>query len=196
MASSGGGWPPAMNSARYWGGRARGAAAAHQEARLLQGAGDLHLDLAAARQRRDGAGDEVEQQLDLVLGHVAGHAAPDELVLALADEAAADLLGGAEIDLGAGRAGGAEGEAGELQAGGGLLGDVADDVEGVVLRLRVVVLVEDLEAVVDGADGADHVVADLAGDQCSEFEIGRLGALGHQKTSVLVGVRGAAGRSQ
>ena len=68
---------------------------------------------------------------------------------------------------------------GELQAGRGLLGDVADDVQGVGLRLRVVVLVEDLEAVVDGADRADHVVADLARDERGELEIGRLDALAH-----------------
>ena len=169
--------------------RARGrASAAQQETRPLQASLDRHLDLAAARQRGDGAGDQVEQQLHLVLGHLSGDAAPDQLVLALADQPAADLLGGAELDLGSGRPGGAEGEAGELQPRGGLLRDVADDVERVVLGLRVVVLVEDLRAVVDGADGTDHVVADLARDQRRELEIGRLGALCHHRTSVLVGV--------
>ena len=103
-----------------------------------------------------------------------------QVVLALADEAPRDLLGGAEIDHRPGRAGGAEGEAAELQAGGGLLGDVADDVEGVVLGLLVVVLVEDLKAIVDGADGADHVVANFAGDECSEFKVRRIGTLAHR----------------
>ena len=102
-------------------------------------------------------------------------------------QAAADLLGGGELDLGAGRAGRAEGEAGELQAGGGLLGDIADDVEGVVLGLGIVVLVEDLETVVDGADGTDDVMADLAGNQGGKLEIGRLGALGHLVASGLIG---------
>ena len=74
----------------------------------------------------------------------------------------------------AGRTGSAEGEAGELQPGRSLLGDIADDVQRVGLALGVLVLVENLEAVVDGADGIDHVVADLAGDQRGKLEIGRL----------------------
>jgi hypothetical protein len=97
-------------------------------------------------------------------------------VLALAHQAAADLLGGRKLDLGARRAGRAESEAGELQAGGGLLGDVADDVERIGLGLGIVVLVEDLEAVVDGADGTDDVVADFAGNQGGKLEILRIAA--------------------
>ena len=180
IASRGGACSPAMNSPRCWGGRALVPRQRMRKLGILQRAGHLHFDVAAARQRRDGAGDEVEQQLGLVLAHVAGLGLPDEVVLALADEAARDLLGGAEIDHRSGRAGGTEREAAELQAGGGLLGDVADDVEGVVLRLLVVVLVEDLETIVDGADRADHVVADFAGDECSEFKVRRIGTLAHR----------------
>ena len=180
MASSAGGCSPAMNSSRCCGRPGVGAAAADQEARVLERAAHLHLDVAAARQRGDGAGDEVQQELHLVLAHVAGNRAPDEVVLALADEAARDLLGRAQIDHGAGRSRRAEGEAGELQPRRGLLGDVADDVEGVVLGLLVVVLVENFQAIVDGADGADHVMADFAGDKRGEFKVGGNGALAHR----------------
>src|SRR4029079_7777957 len=76
-----------------------------------------------------------------------------------------------------------ERKASELQTGGGLLGDVANHIKSVGLGLRIVVLVEDLETVVDGADRTDHVVADLARDQRSEFEIGRLGSLCHRRPS-------------
>ncbi len=125
-------------------------------------------------------GEQIEQQLGLVFRHVSRRAAPDEIVLTLADEAARDLLGGAEVDHGAGRAGGAEGEAAELQARRGLLGHVADDVEGVVLGFLVVVLVEDLEPIVDGAHRPNDVMADLARDQCREFKVRRIGALAHR----------------
>ena len=97
---------------------------------------------------------------------MAGDGAPREVVLALADEAARDLLGGAEIDHGAGRSRRAEGKTRKLQPSGGLLGHIADDVERVVLGLLIVVLVEDLEPVVDGPYRANHVVTDFAGDKC------------------------------
>ena len=139
----------------------------------------------------------LSSSLTLSLAIWPGDRAPDELVLALGHQAAADLLGGGKLDLGAGRAGGAEGEPGELQARGGLLGDIPYDVEGVGLGLGIVVLVEDLQAIVDGADGIDHVVADLAGDQGGELEIGRLGALGHAiDLWSCWAFRDAAGRSQ
>ena len=70
-------------------------------------------------------------------------------------------------------------EARELQAGRRLFGDVADDIQGVGLGLRVVILVEDFEAVIDGTDGIDDVVANLARNQSCKFEIGRMHALVH-----------------
>jgi hypothetical protein len=154
-----------------------------QEVRLRQTPVYPHLDLAAARQHRDGRGDQVEQEFDLVFGHLPWTATPQKLVLAFAEQAAADLLGRGQIDLGSGRAGGTEREARELQTRGSLLGDIANHVQSVGLGLGVIVLVENLKAVVDGADGADHIVADLARDQRGEFEIGRLGALCHRRPS-------------
>src|SRR5262249_42515875 len=143
-----------------------GAAAADEEARILERAPHLHLDVTATRKRGDRTGDQVQQQLHLVLAHMPGGRAPNEVVLTLADEAAGNLLSRAQVDHGAGRSCRAEGEAGELQPGGSLLGHIADNVEGIVLGLLVVVLVEDLEAIVDGPDRANYVVADFAGDEC------------------------------
>src|SRR5262244_4025358 len=82
--------------------RARGGTpAAQAEGWSLKTVGDGNLDLAAARQAGDGAGDQIKQQLYLVFGHLPGDAAPDELVLSLSHQATADLLGRAKLDLGA-----------------------------------------------------------------------------------------------
>src|SRR5262249_2686853 len=105
----------------------------------------------------------------LILRDLPLKAAPGELVLAVADQAAAQLLAGGEVDLGAGRIGSAVGEAGELQARRGGLGDVADDVERVAARLRVLLVVENLQTVVDVAHRTDQVVADLAGNESGKL---------------------------
>ena len=47
--------------------------------------------------------------------------------------------------------------------------------------MRVVVLVEDFEAIVDRPNGIDDIVADLARNQCCKFEICRVHALVHGK---------------
>ena len=101
-------------------------------------------------------------------------------VLGFADEAAAQVLGVAEVDLRPGGPRRTERKARELQPGRSRFGDVANHIEGVVLRLRVLFLVEDFQAVVDGADGTDHVVTDLAGNQSRKLEIGWLDALCHR----------------
>ena len=102
------------------------------------------------------------------------------MCLAVPMKPAADLFRGREVDHRAGRSRGAERKARELEPRRSLLGDVADDIERVGLRLLVVVLVEDLEAVVNRADGADHVMADLARDERGELEVGGLCALVHR----------------
>ncbi len=180
MASSCGGLP-ATKSVRYCGGRAP---LPLQRSRKLGVSNEPPKATSISpplRQSRHGTGHEIEQQLDLVLGHVAGRAAPVQLVLALgdADEAARDLLGGAEVDHGTGGARGAKGKARELQPRRRLFRHIPDDVQGIGLGLGVVILVEDLEAIVNGADGIDDVVANLARDESRQFEVGRIGALVH-----------------
>ena len=103
---------------------------------------------------------------------------PGEFRLLAIHPAARDLLGVAEIDLGAGRTGSAEGQAGELQLGRGLARALADEIEGKRLHLLVILLVENFEAVIDRADRRDDVVADAAAEQRREvqgFEFDRVG---------------------
>src|SRR5262249_21374487 len=138
-----------------------------------------------ARHRGRGYRDDVEEELGLVLGDLALKAAPEELVLAVADQAAAEAFRGRQVDPGAGRIGGTEGKAGELQACRRRLGDVADDIERIIALLGVLLLVENLQSIVDVADRTDQVVADLAGDQGGELEIAGLDALVHQKGPLL-----------
>ncbi|HRD74833.1 MAG TPA: hypothetical protein PK264_02670, partial [Hyphomicrobiaceae bacterium] len=92
-------------------------------------------------------------------------------MLGAPDIAARDLLGGAEINHGAGGARRAEGKTQELESCRGLLCRVADDVERKCLRLGIVVVRQDLETVADGADRSDHIMADLAGNQRGKFQI-------------------------
>ena len=75
------------------------------------------------------------------------------------------LLGVAEVDLGAGGAGGAEGDAAELQLGGGGVGALLDQVERKGLGLLVVFFFQHFQAVDDGADRADQIVADARAQQ-------------------------------
>src|SRR5262249_55955886 len=81
----------------------------------------------------------------------------------------------------------------ELQLGGSLLGHVAYDVERIGLGLRVIVLVQDFEAIIDRADGADHVVANLAGNKGRKLQIGWRGVQCHEcpqsRTSIESGRR-------
>jgi hypothetical protein len=100
-------------------------------------------------------------------------------VLALPDQSATQFLGIAEIDLRSSGARRAEGEARKLQPRRGRFGHVADDVEGVVLGLIVILLVEDLQPIVDRADRTDHVVTDLAGNQSGQFKVRGRSALAH-----------------
>ena len=81
------------------------AAATNRERRRFQRArhGDFHF--AAARESRDRTRDKVEKQLDPVFNHMPGWNLPNQGVLALADEAAGDLLCGTEIDHSAGGSG-------------------------------------------------------------------------------------------
>jgi len=85
-------------------------------------------------------------------------------------------LGIAEIDLGAGGAGGTEGEAAELQPRRGRLGALADQVQREFAILRLFGIVKDLEPIDDGADRADEIVTYPLAEQRGEFEHVRSGS--------------------
>src|SRR5680860_1095985 len=123
----------------------------------------LRKKLAATGKRHDPERNEIEQELDLVLGQGHGRALPRNLMLAGSlDEIAGHSLGIAEVDLGPGRTAGAKGKAGELQLGRGLRGALTDEVHGRLAHGLVRLLAKQLQAVGDGRYGIDHVVADAA----------------------------------
>ena len=74
---------------------------------------------AAARNGLAGDQQHVEQELDAVLRQQRARQVPGQLGLVVLEKAARHVLGVAEIDLRAGRAGGAEGDPAELQLGRG-----------------------------------------------------------------------------
>ena len=98
-------------------------------------------------------------------------------------EFAGDLLGVAEVDLGAGRSGRPEGEAGELQLGRGLAGALADQVHGGVAHRLVRLLLEHLQAVRNGRHRIDHIVTDTARNQRRKFKIAECRRIGHGASS-------------
>ena len=73
---------------------------------------------------------QIEQELDLALVARAARPGPIELDLFLADKQPGDVAGLADIDHRAGEAGGAEGEAAELQLGRCLAGRAPHQLEG------------------------------------------------------------------
>ncbi len=67
--------------------------------------------------------------------------------------------------------GGAEGQTGELQAGGGLFGRGGHELERIGAHGGVALVLQHFEAVDDGADRADQIVADAADQERGEFDI-------------------------
>ncbi len=112
----------------------------------------------------------IEQQLDAILRQQQPRQIPRDRALAVLDVAARHGLGIAEVDLRAGGAGRAEGEAAELQAGGGGLRTLANQVEREFAVLGLGIVIEHLEPVDDGADRADEIMADPRAQQRCEFE--------------------------
>jgi hypothetical protein len=72
--------------------------------------------------------------------------------------------------LRAGRAGGAEGDAAELQLGGSRAGALSDEVERKVLGFGVLALLQHFQAVDDRAHRADQVVADARAEKRGKIE--------------------------
>ncbi|MNT48842.1 hypothetical protein D3C72_1856460 [compost metagenome] len=140
------------------------------ELRLVFRVFQRDVDLAAARDRAIGDEEEVEQQLDAVLGDDRARTVPADLgLLFRRGEILGGLLGLAGVDRGADRARSAEGEPGELQADRGVERAGADEVHRIGIGTA---LVEQFEAVVDRAHGRDHVMADAAAQKCSEVGTG------------------------
>ena len=92
------------------------------------------------------------------------------LVLSSSRNPRADGLGVAEVDLGAGGAGRAEGDAAELQLGGGGAGALLDQIEGESLGLLVLFFRQHFQPVDDGADRADQVMANARAQQGGKIE--------------------------
>ena len=90
--------------------------------------------------------------------------------LAVLDVAARHGVGVAEVDLSAGGAGRAEGETAELEAGGGGLGALANQVERELAIFRLGVVVEHFEPIDDGAHRADEIMTDPRAQERREFE--------------------------
>ena len=128
------------------------------------------IDDAAARDAGAGDDEQVQQQLDPILRHQQARAGPGKTELVVVHEALGHLLGVARVDGGAGRSRRAEGDARELQAGRGRLCALVDQVQREVAHALVLFLGKDFEAIHDGSDGADHVMADATAQKGSEIE--------------------------
>jgi hypothetical protein len=137
------------------------------------------LDGSAARDRRGRDDEQVEEELDPVLRHQKAWGRPGQIHLVVVDEAPRDVLGIAEIDRRPRRSRRAEGDAGELQARRRRLGALLDELEREGLHRRVVLILQDLEAVDDGADGIDHVVAHTRAQEGRKIEGVEVETSGH-----------------
>src|SRR6185437_8326652 len=124
---------------------------------------------AAARDRLARDQQQIEQQLDPVFGQQRPRQVPGNLGLVVFEKATGDGLGIAEVDLGAGRARGAKGDAAELQFSGAGTGAFLDQIEGEGPSLLVLGLIQNFQAVDDGADGADQIVTDTRAQQCGKI---------------------------
>ena len=131
---------------------------------------DRHRDDAAARHRRHGDHVEVEDQLDLVLRQQGAGGVPHQGGALVVEQAPGDQFRVTGVDQGAGRTGGAEGEAAELQAGRGAARAFLDEVEREAAHVLVLLVLQNFEAVDDRADGADHVMADARAQKGGEIE--------------------------
>ena len=86
------------------------------------------------------------------------------------DETARRFFGIAQLDLRPGRTGRAERQPAELQLGGSLSRAFLDQIEREGLGLFVLVLFQDFQAVDDGADRTDQVVANARAQQRRKIE--------------------------
>ena len=112
----------------------------------------------------------LSSNLDQVFRQQRARQIPGELRLVILEEAARDGLGIAEIDLGARRPGRAERNAAELQFRRGRARALLDQIEREFLGRLVLLFLEHLEPVHDGADRADEVVAHARAQQGGEIE--------------------------
>src|SRR3990167_5056492 len=144
---------------------------------------DDHRDIAPAWHCPDGEEDEVEEQLDLVLGHQNARRLEGEFGLLPLHVAGRYLLGVTQIDLGARRACRPESESRELQLRRSLGSALADQVESEILHVLAVLLVEDLETIDDRTDRRDDVVAHPAAQKCGKIERFEFDPLRHRPSS-------------
>ena len=153
----------------------------NREFRIAVDAVQRDADLAAARYGAVGDQDEIEQQLDVVLGQQPARSVPFEFRLLVSEEGGCDGLRVARIDHHSRRTGGAEGDSGELQPGRGISGAGAYQLHGVFIGAA---FVQQLEPVVDGAYRRDDVVAYPAAQKGSEIGCGERENVGHRKYSI------------
>src|SRR5262249_26193011 len=113
----------------------------------------------------------VHQELRPVLWPVQDRCPPEELDLTALEEPGHDAPDLGEIELGAGRARGPEGDAGELQPRGSLFGTCRDQPKGVGAHGKVSFVLENLQAVDHGTHGAHKVMTDARDEKSGEFEI-------------------------
>src|SRR5262249_17860428 len=104
------------------------------------------------------------------------------------DEAARHFFGIAGIDLGTRAAGGAEGDAAELQPRRSRPGALLDKIEREALGLGVAVLFQHFEPIDDGASRADKIVTAARAQQRSEVERFEGDLAGHGLVSGSVGL--------
>ena len=161
-----------------WNARVRPVRGDRESGRFLR-AVDHHLDRAAARNRRAGQQQQIEEKLHLVLRQKGAGRLPDELGFLVIEIGSRDPLGGGEIDARPGRARGAEGEAGELEPRRGARRALTHELESVGTHRLVLLEVHHLEPIDDGPHRADDVVADTAAQKGGkverfEFDVGHL----------------------
>ena len=140
------------------------------EPALLAFDGKDHLDGPAARHGRLGDEEEVQQQLHLVFREQHPGRGPDQRGPVVLDEPARHLLGVACIDGRAGRARRSEGEPRELQPGRGLPRALLDEILREAAHRLVLLVLQYFEPIHDGADRADHIVADPAAQEGGKIQ--------------------------
>src|SRR5262249_11746463 len=139
---------------------------------------------AAARDGLARDDQQVEQQLDPIFRQQHAWQVPGELGLVIFDERLRHGSRVAEIDLRAGRAGGAEGEAAELQARRRRPRTPLDEVEREGPGLLVAVfLLQHFDSVDDLAGRADQIVANARTEECGEYESIKVDVYGHEDVS-------------
>jgi len=106
----------------------------------------------------------------LVLWHSKRRDIPFEFRPLAAKEAARDRCRIAGIDRCPGRTGGPESQPAKLQTRRGLPSAFFDEIERKAAKFRVLLLVEHLKAIDNGANRADHIVTDSGAKKRGEVE--------------------------